>query len=175
MEVANGSVQEGASGILSSKVSHASYGGSIRDKSRMERRESAGRSSLNSITSSSQEESDDNPEDLARLRRALEITQKELQRTEVELTDALIALAREREENRKHKNHKHSFSRDYIQKDVNRGDHWHLYDIKELVADSTANCSCDIDASNFDSDKPYLTDQTKYGAKCELIFNFIKS
>jgi hypothetical protein len=31
------------------------------------------------------------------------------------------------------KNHKHSFSRDYIQKDVNRGDHWHLYDIKELV------------------------------------------
>jgi hypothetical protein len=73
------------------------------------------------------------------------------------------------------KNHKHSFSRDYIQKDVNRNDHWHLYDIKELVADSTAECSCDLDDSNFDPDKPYLTDQTKYGAKCELFYNFIKS
>ena len=72
------------------------------------------------------------------------------------------------------KNHKHSFSRDYIQKDVNRNNHWHLYDIKELVAEYTADCSCELDDSNFDYDKPYLTNQTNYGAKCELIFNFIK-
>lgn len=72
------------------------------------------------------------------------------------------------------KEHKCSFSRDYIQKDVNRSDHWHLHDIKELLGDKVSDASCDLDDSGFDYDKPYLTDQTKYGAKCELIFKLIK-
>lgn len=72
------------------------------------------------------------------------------------------------------KDHKNSFSRDYIQKDVNRSDHWHLYDIKEIVGNTVSDLSCDLDDSDFDYDKPYLTDQTKYGAKCELIFILIK-
>jgi hypothetical protein len=101
MEVTHGSLQEGTSRMLSSKVSHVSYSCSLRDRGRIDRQASACRSSLNSVASSVREDSDDCPEEIVRLRRALDLTEKELYRTETELTEALIALAREREVNRK--------------------------------------------------------------------------
>lgn len=72
------------------------------------------------------------------------------------------------------KEHKHSFSKEYVQKDVNRTDHWHLYDIKELLGSELSDASCTLDDTGFDYEKPLLLDQTNYGAKCELIFNLIK-
>jgi SAM-dependent methyltransferase len=70
--------------------------------------------------------------------------------------------------------HKQSFSKEYIQKDVNRDNHWHMYDIRDFVDRSISDISCELDDTDFDFEKPYLTDQTKYGAKCELIFKLIK-
>jgi len=74
------------------------------------RRTSTGRHSTSSIGHSSDAfDIDEINHEMTRLRRALELTQRELIRTETELTYALVSLAREREENRKRDRNSHLF------------------------------------------------------------------
>ena len=110
-DVMQGSIRESQHRVLSSRVSTASVQGSTRMPNRLSARDrqgSACRSSLHSVVSSVCEDPGSVPdEEVARLRRALELTENELSRTEAELTEALVMLSREREENRKHRDTHH--------------------------------------------------------------------
>ena len=74
------------------------------------RKMSTGRQSTSSLGHSSDAfDIDEFNQEIQRLRRALELTQRELIRTETELTQALVSLSREREENRKRDRNSHLF------------------------------------------------------------------
>ena len=113
VEVHMGSPTFAYSRAQSSKLSEASVrsshqmGNIARERFR---RTSTGRQSTSSLGHSSNAfDIDEYNHEMMRLRRALELTQRELIRTETELTQALVTLSREREEYRKRDRNSHLF------------------------------------------------------------------
>ena len=113
VEVHMGSSTLAYSRAQSSKLSEGSIHSShhldhgMRDRFR---RSSTGRQSTSSLGQCSEAfDIDEFNNEILRLRRALELTQRELIRTETELTHALVSLSREREENRKRDRNNHLF------------------------------------------------------------------
>lgn len=109
-----GSPKHGFSRAQSSKLSEVSVRSSVNHgmiARERYRRTSTGRQSVSSIGMNSNDAVDigDTHDEIIRLRRALELTHRELSRTEAELSEALITLSREREENRKRDKNSHLF------------------------------------------------------------------
>ena len=114
VEVNMGSPTFAYSRAQSSKLSEASMRSSHRGVNPAReryRRTSTGRQSASSLGANSFDasEMDEINHEMARLRRALELTQRELIRTETELTQTLMTLSREREDNRKREKNSHLF------------------------------------------------------------------
>lgn len=114
VEVNMGSPTFAYSRAHSSKLSEGSMRSSHRGENFAKeryRRTSTGRQSASSLGVNSFDavDMDEVHHEMARLRRALELTQRELIRTETELTQALVSLSREREDNRKRERNSHLF------------------------------------------------------------------